>query len=83
MSRKLCSRDFSYVGNTTNMWQHLKVAHPGEYFNAKLSREGTLKSTDITVDLTFNHNASSSSTNKQIQIIEAFNRMQPLPHSSQ
>ena len=83
VSCKLCSRDFSYVGNTTNMWQHLKEAHPGEYFNAKSSREGTLKSTDITVDLTSNHNASSSSTNKQMQITEAFNRMQPLPHSSQ
>ena len=71
------------MGNTTNMWQHLKEAHPGKYFNAKSSGEGTLKSTDITVDLTSNHNASSSSTNKQMQITEAFNRMQPLPHSSQ
>ena len=78
---------FSYVGNTTNMWQHLKEAHPGEYFNAKSSGEGTSKSTDLTsnsTDLTSNSNDfASSSTNKQMQITEAFSRMQPLPHSSQ
>ena len=66
------------------MWQHLKEAHPGEYFNAKSSGEGTSKSTDLTVDLISNSNdVASSSTNKQMQITEAINRMQPLPHSSQ
>ena len=69
--------------NATNMWQHLK-AHPGEYFNAKSSEEGTTKSTDLTVDLTSNSNdVAPSSTNKQMQITEAFSRVQPLPHSSQ
>jgi len=32
---KLCARDFSYVGNTTNMWQHLKESHPGHFREAK------------------------------------------------
>ena len=36
---KLCGRDFSYVGNTTNMWQHLKEAHHSEYHGLKSSGE--------------------------------------------
>lgn len=81
---KLCSRDFSYVGNTTNMWQHLKEAHPCAYANAKLSGEVTVKSTDSTRGCTSNlTDVSSSGTSKQIQITEAFTRAQPLPHSSQ
>ena len=31
---KLCSQDFLYVGNTTNMWQHLKESHPGQFREA-------------------------------------------------
>ena len=45
---KLCSHDFSYVGNTTNMWQHLKEAHTSVYVNAKSSGEGAVKSNDFT-----------------------------------
>ena len=66
---KLCLRGFLSVGNTINIWKYLKEAHLGEYFNAKLSGKGTLKSTDSTVDLTSNSNdISLSSTNKQMQI---------------
>ena len=50
MCCKLCSLDFSYVGYTTNMWQHLKEAHTIVYVNAKSSEEGAVKSTDSTQD---------------------------------
>ena len=53
---KLCTLDFSYVGNTTNMWQHLKETYPCEYSNAKLSGEGTVKSSNFAQDLTLNPN---------------------------
>ena len=33
---KLCSRSYSYVGNTTNMWQHLEECHLEEYHQAKV-----------------------------------------------
>jgi len=32
---KLWARDFSYVGNTTTMWQHLKDSHLGHFKQAK------------------------------------------------
>ena len=32
---KLCRRDYSYVGNTSNMWQHLEESHVEEYRKAK------------------------------------------------
>ena len=32
---KLCHRAFSYVHNTTNMWQHLQESHRVEYLEAK------------------------------------------------
>ena len=32
---KLCSRSYSYVGNTTNMWQHLEECHVEEYHQVK------------------------------------------------
>ena len=34
---KLCSRSYSYVGNTTNMWQHLEDNHANEFREAKTS----------------------------------------------
>ena len=73
------------MGNTINMWQHLKEAHPCAYANTKSSGEGMMKSTDSTLDSTSMNSTdvSSSSTSKQMQIMEAFNRAQPLPHSSQ
>ena len=63
---KLCGRDFSYVGNTTNMWQHLKEAHPSENHGLKSSGE------DLTNNLgSYSCNISSSSiANKQIPITE-------------
>ena len=73
------------MGNTTDMWQHLKEAHPCAYANTKSSGEGMVKSTDSTLDSTSMNSTdvSSSSTSKQMQITEAFNRAQPLPHCSQ
>ena len=32
---KLCSKGLSYVGNTTNMWNHLEDCHPGEHRHLK------------------------------------------------
>ena len=32
---KLCKRDYSYVGNTTNLWQHLEESHIKEYRQGK------------------------------------------------
>ena len=32
---KLCKRDYSYVGNTTNLWQHLEEGHINEFRQAK------------------------------------------------
>ena len=76
MLQTLWSR-FSYIGNTTNMSQHLKEAHSSEYHGLKSSEE------DLTDNLGYaSCNISSSSiANKQIQITEAFTRTQPLPHS--
>ena len=28
---KLCKRDYSYVGNTSNLWQHLEESHIEEF----------------------------------------------------
>ena len=32
---KLCRRNYSYVGNTSNMWQHLEESHVEEFHKAK------------------------------------------------
>ena len=32
---KLCKRDYSYVGNTTNLGQHLEESHIKEYCQGK------------------------------------------------
>ena len=32
---KLCKRNYSYVGNTTNLWQHLEESHIEEYRQAE------------------------------------------------
>ena len=32
---KLCRRNYSYVGNTSNMWQHLEESHVEEFRKAK------------------------------------------------
>lgn len=32
---KLCKRDYSYIGNTTNLWQHLEEGHINEFRQAK------------------------------------------------
>ena len=32
---KLCKRDYYYVGNTTNLWQHLEEGHINEFCQAK------------------------------------------------
>jgi len=32
---KLCKRDYSYVGNTTNLWQHLEECHVETFREAK------------------------------------------------
>ena len=78
---KLCARDFSYVGNTTNMWQHLREAHPCTYSEAKSPKgERSLKSTDG--DSTATKPMDTSESSKQLQITEAFTRTKPLPHSS-
>ena len=31
----LCKHNYSYVGNTTNLWQHLEESHTQEIYQAK------------------------------------------------
>ena len=67
------------------MWQHLREAHPSDYHEAKLPGECSLNSTDSTVTASQKptDTSSSSVSNEQIQITEAFNRTWLLPHSLQ
>ena len=63
---KLCHRVFSYVHNTTNLWQHLQESHRVEYVEAKSGTTHTV----------------SAKAKGQSTIVDALHACQPLAHTS-
>ena len=76
---KLCKRDYSYVGNTTNLWQHLEECHVETYREAKeeakqaSEKESSSSTTATSVSM-------ASSDQPTIDLVIA--RKQPYPRNS-
>ncbi len=66
---KLCPSNFSYTGNTTNMWNHLKESHIEEYRTCKEDSSASPQS-------------SSMKDKQQILIGDSIKASQLLPRSS-
>ena len=66
---KICRRVFSYVHNTTNLWQHLQESYPVEYIEAKSTTCST--------------HGECVKAKAQPTIAEALHACQPFSHTSQ
>ena len=69
---KLCPKRINYSGTTTNMMVHLQYHHPSEYEAVKGGR------TENTAAI-----KQPERRDGQKSIIEGFQHMQPLPHTTQ
>ena len=95
MNCKLCPQDFSYIGNTTNMRQHLKESHPVHFREAKSDKSSprcasasasskvTVTDTEITKETDDTETSSQfvSSSSQQLRISVLFKRQLPLAHT--
>ena len=91
---KLFPRDFSYVGNTTNMWQHLKESHPGHFREGKPDESSPrcASATNVTrvadtemtgeIDETETSSQFVSSSSHQLRVPLLFKSQLPLAHTS-
>ena len=79
---KLCKRDYSYVGNTTNLWQHLEESHIEEYRQAKEEAKQVNESESRTGSSSNAGNAQEASQTGQPTISEVLSRKQPYPRNS-
>ena len=70
---KLCPGDFSYSGNTTNMWNHLEDSHIEQYCHCKERSKESSTSTE---------SSSTKRDKQQMTIGESIKASQPLPRSS-
>ena len=78
---KLCKRDYSYVGNTTNLWQHLEESHIREYRQAK---EEAKEASESKSQCESSSDAESTQEASQSQPLlnEVLSRKQPYPRNS-
>ena len=77
---KLCKRDYSYVGNTTNLWQHLEEGHINEFRQAKEEAKKDNES-NLSSDKSNAHPLHNESGN-QPTLSEVMSRKQPYPRNS-
>ena len=77
---KLCKRDCSYVGNTTNLWQHLEEGHINEFRQAK---EEAKKDNESNLS-SYKSNAHPlhNESGNQPTLSEVMSRKQPYPRNS-
>ena len=71
---KLCPKKMNYQGNTTNMMVHLQYNHRSEYLKAKEKTKTKRMQPPRTT--------TSSCSDRQPSITEAFHQMEPLSQSS-
>ena len=71
---KLCPKMMNYQGNTTNMMVHLQYNHCSEYLKAKEKTKTKRMQPPRTT--------TSSCSDRQPSITEAFHQMEPLSQSS-
>ena len=74
VSCKLCPKKMNYQGNTTNMMVHLQYNHRSEYLKAKEKTKTKRMQPPRTT--------TSSCSDRQPSITEAFHQMEPLSQSS-
>ena len=79
---KLCKCDYSYVGNTTNLWQHLEESHIEEYRQAKEEAKQVNELESRTGSSSNAGNAQEASQTGQPTINEVLSRKQPYPRNS-
>ena len=77
---KLCKRDYSYVGNTTDLWQHLEEGHINEFRQAKEEAKKDNES-NLSSDKSNAHPLHNESGN-QPTLSEVMSRKQPYPRNS-
>ena len=77
---KLCKCDYSYVGNTANLWQHLEESHIEEYRQAKEVKQASESQSrsESSSDVGSTQEASQS----QSTLNEVLSRKQPYPRNS-
>ena len=78
---KLCKRDYSYVGNTTNLWQHLEESHIEEYRQGKEEAKQASES-ESQSGTSSGTGSVQEGSQSQPTINEVLSRKQPYPRNS-
>ena len=79
---KLCKCDYSYVGNTMNLWQHMEDSHIEEYRQAKEEAKQVTESESRTGSSSDTGSTQEAASQSQPTINEVLSQKQPYPRNS-